>query len=386
MMNILDLVVPAVIFLIPLFAGALKGYSASKMIRIVADFVSPTISALAVVYFLDVTLINTGIVTESSSSSDIWYVCGLAVFGLLSWYGFFRLVRFGSRIANRNNAGLQSDIRHGLELSSLIIGPLLESFVQKLTTNINNMMQEKNDVVLDGMKDVDNTNIDLMVKCNTVLRLIKEQSQKIDEMSSRQSKTDSILEQVVQYFANVPHLYEILLSQIEAIRAQQENTPDVGDTAETVLTAEDGRANRIIGHRQQDDMAQTLRDTGFEITVGHGTGAPDYIIKDRNGTIVAVGSNKSYTLHNEPKRMQRRIPAKDCSPELILAKKLQIPMVLFVTNRINGRRWMSIIAPSELESWRGTSTSVMLAKDDNETGQLLEEGFSNGIVNLGGNA
>ena len=135
-------------------------------------------------------------------------------------------------------------------------------------------------------------------------------------------------------------------------------------------------------------MAQILCDTGFDVKVGHGTGEADYTIKNKDSVIIAIGSNKSYTLHNEPKRMQRRITAKDCTPELILAKKLDddTPMVLFVTNRINGRKWMKVIPSADLNSWNGISTPVMLAKDDEESRILCEEAFANGIVSLGGNA
>ena len=104
------------------------------------------------------------------------------------------------------------------------------------------------------------------------------------------------------------------------------------------------------------------------------------------GTIIAAGSNKSFTLYDEPKRMQRRVSSKDCQPELILAKKIDVPMVLFITNRRNGRRWMSIVKSSNLEEWKGESTPVMLAKDDDDSGQILEEEFCSNIVNLGGNA
>ena len=132
-------------------------------------------------------------------------------------------------------------------------------------------------------------------------------------------------------------------------------------------------------------MAEILRSVGFEIVVEHGTGMPDYIIKDEDdNTITAAGSNKSFTLHDEPKRMQRRISAKDCQPEIILAKKLHVPMVLFVTNRNNGRRWSSIVKSSELEEWTGVSTPVMLAKNDEDSGQILKVEFSNNLVDLGG--
>lgn len=67
-----------------------------------------------------------------------------------------------------------------------------------------------------------------------------------------------------------------------------------------------------------------------------------------------------------------------------MAKKLQVPMVLFVTNKRNGRRWMKIIPSSELDEWMGESTPVMLAKDDDDSGDVLRKGFSNNMSDLGG--
>ena len=43
--------------------------------------------------------------------------------------------------------------------------------------------------------------------------------------------------------------------------------------------------------------------------------------------IVAVGSCKSYTLKDQPKKKQRRISAYDCMSEITLGKKLQIPIL-----------------------------------------------------------
>lgn len=390
MIDITQLAIPAVIFLVPLFAGALKGYCTHKIIRITVDFVSPTISALIVMYFLDVILINTGIVTESSAASDILYICSLVVFVLFLWYGFFRLVKFGSDIADRNNAGLQSDIKYGLNLACEVIEPMHKTFESKMEEKIQEIMQQRNQNILDylqGMYDVDSN---LISKVNKSLEMAKQQTQKTDELLKKYSCTISILEQVSKYFENIPHLYEILLSRIEAIKTlQAEDSQDIHESVDTtVLTSEDGRANRIIGHKQQDEMAQILRDAGFDVKVGHGAGEADYTIKNKDGVIIAIGSNKSYTLHDAPKRMQRRITAKDCSPELILAKKLNddTPMVLFVINRINGRKWMKVISSADLNSWNGISTPVMLAKDDEESRVLSEEEFANGIVSLGGKA
>ena len=58
-------------------------------------------------------------------------------------------------------------------------------------------------------------------------------------------------------------------------------------------------------------------------------------------------------------------------------------MVLFVTNLVNGRRWILIVEPAELRDWKGESTPVMLAKNDEGSKIELEEMFADGIVELG---
>lgn len=126
------------------------------------------------------------------------------------------------------------------------------------------------------------------------------------------------------------------------------------------ITSQNRIANRIIGDKNQQEMAQYLQDVGFEITDGHGAGQPDFIIKKKkvmqdvddtiheiNIEIVAVGSNKSFTLKDETKRKQRRISTEDCIPEIALAKRLHIPMIIFVTNRVNGRRGATKISYDE---------------------------------------
>ncbi len=145
-------------------------------------------------------------------------------------------------------------------------------------------------------------------------------------------------------------------------------------------------------------MAQYLRDVGFEVTDGHGAGQPDFIIKkkriicyDVDGTgeestteIVAVDSNKSFTLKDQPKRKQRRISADDCVPEIILAKKLHIPMIILVTNRNNKRRWAAKIPYEQLnDKWSGVTTPVMLAQDDADSKQIAEEEFLSVLASIG---
>lgn len=153
-------------------------------------------------------------------------------------------------------------------------------------------------------------------------------------------------------------------------------------TKETKLTVQDGSANRRIGIEAQHEMASYLSSIGFEIKEGSSTGEADYIIR-REGRIVAIGSNKAYMLYDEPKRMQRRISEKEVDPEIVLARKLQVPMVIFVTNRKNNRRWAHVVKIDDLAEWSGISTPVMLAKNDEQSGIILQEEISSVLASFG---
>ena len=94
----------------------------------------------------------------------------------------------------------------------------------------------------------------------------KEQEEKIDQLIEIQQKQNDILKTVQQWFAQNPNQYEILLSRTEAISTQ--NTKIISDsdddvrnitsndssasdsTTGTILTRQDGIANRIIGHKK----------------------------------------------------------------------------------------------------------------------------------------
>ncbi|HET7336965.1 MAG TPA: hypothetical protein VFJ23_03630, partial [Candidatus Nitrosotalea sp.] len=174
---------------------------------------------------------------------------------------------------------------------------------------------------------------------------------------------------------------EALNSIIQQQQEQKIQQPQDQET-DTILTPQDGMANRTIGIEAQHEMARYLGEIGFDIKESHGAGEADFIIRKKD-EIVAIGSNKAYMLYDEPKRMQRRISSKDVEPEIILAKKLQIPLIVFVTNRKNCRRWACIIKQDGLSEWTGVSTPVMLAKDDESSGRILQEEFASILAGFG---
>jgi len=309
-----------------------------------------------------------------------------------------------------------------------IITPTLDSFTEKITHNIADKLEnfETNlkDTVIPQMEKITQNQQETQDKLDYFDEKEEnrdqhqnKQAEKIDQLIEIQQKQSDILKTIKEWFAQNPNQYEILLSRTEAINTQNKkiipdsndnirNIPDDDISAndsntETMLTRQDGIANRVIGHKKQEEMAQYLRDVGFEITDGHGAGQPDFIIKkkrityhDVDGTgeeentteIVAVGSNKSFTLKDQPKRKQRRISDDYCMPEIILAKKLHIPMIILVTNRNNGRRWAAKIPYEQLnDRWSGVTTPVMIAQDDDDSKQIAKEEFLSVLASIGAN-
>jgi len=446
--GLFDLVIIIGLGVIPLFAGALKGYSANGIIRILSRFAAPTISAVAITYVIlyhSLLLSPFGITFDDNNTNQEEYVViPIAIsFVVLLELLFYKMVSFGESIGQEEDTGLRADGTKITDQVNHIITPTLddftekmqdkteeklESFTAKLTNTIIPQMKKITENQQNIINDISRFNI------NEEQRGIHQnvQDEKIVQLIDDQQKQNDILKAVQEWIAQNPNTYEILISRIEAINTQNKtmtnetsdsdyndngirntnNNNDDNDSnrstgdsnTKTLLTTQDGIANRAIGHKKQEEMAQYLRDVSFEVSDGHGAGEPDFIIKKKKITsydldgageenimeIVAVGSNKSYTLKDQPKKKQRRISSDDCMPEIILAKKLHIPMIILVTNRNNGRRWAAKISYNELvngdgkgKKWSGISTPVILAQDDPESAQMLEEKFCSILASIG---
>ena len=422
----------AVLGVIPMFAGALKNYSSNGIIRILARFAAPTISAVAITYvMLYHSLLLSPLEITFDQNSNQEYAIPIAISFIVSfWFLFYKLVSFGESMGRQEDTGLRADGNQITQQVNHIITPTLDNFAEKIQTKTEEKLEDftakLTDAIIPEMKNItenqQNIKNDIsQFNINEEQRSIHQEieDEKIVQLIDNQQKQNDILNTVEKWIAQNPNTYEILLSRIEAINIQNkilnETSDDIKNTnnnssndsnTQTLLTTQDGIANRAIGHKKQQEMAQYLRDVGFEITDGHGAGEPDFIIKKKKITsydfdgiggeekstveIVAVGSNKSYTLKDQPKKKQRRISADDCMPEITLAKKLHIPMIILVTNRNNDRRWAAKISYDELvngdgkgKKWSGISTPVMLAQDDPESAETLEEGFLSVLASLG---
>ena len=346
---------------------------------------------------------------------------------------FYKLVSFGEDIGRQEDTGLRADGNQITQQVNHIIAPTLDNFAQRIQDKteekLANFTTKLEDTIIPEIKKITQNQQSIQESIDILNASEEErkrhqaiQDRHVSELIDNQNDQNDILAAVSEWISHNPNQYEILVSRIEAINLQQkkdtisnsnyikndsENTnDDDDDDSDTKLTTMDGIANRAIGHKKQQEMAQYLRDVGFEIIDGHGAGQPDFIIKkkkvldyDLDGTgreeksimeILAVGSCKSYTLKDQPKKKQRRISADDCIPEITLAKKLQIPMIILVTNRNNNRRCALKISYDELvngdgkeKRWSGISTPVILSQDDPESGQELEEKFCSVLASIG---
>ena len=428
-MNSFDTIVYTVILgVMPIIAGAIKNYSSNGIIRILTRFVVPTVSAVLITYTLFFNEMMLSVFDAIGyDNSNVEYMIAISTIAIL-WYMFYKLVSFGQRIGKQEDAGIQADINMVSYRVMQVFEPKLNDFAENIKndngdtldefrTKIESAIFPKIENVKENQNKIQDTADSL---CNaqeqSVLSLNKLQ-ENVDSLSEKIEDQNQIIGKVNSWLENNPHLYEILLSRIEAISIQNKtnkisdirnitNDDDSTDDSntKTLLTTQDGIANRAIGHTKQQEMAQYLRDVGFEVGDGHGAGEPDFIIKkkkitgyDLDGTgeesimeIVAVGSCKSYTLKDQPKKKQRRISTDDCIPEITLAKKLHIPMIILVTNRNNSRRWAAKISYDDLvngdgkgKKWSGISTPVILAQDDPESAQMLEEQFLSILASIG---
>ena len=428
-MNSFDTIVYTVILgVMPIIAGAIKNYSSNGIVRILTRFAVPTVSAVLITYtlFFNEMMLSVFNVIDYDNS-NVEYMIAISTIAIL-WYMFYKLVSFGQRIGKQEDAGIQADINMVSYRVMQVFEPKLNNFAENIKNDNDDTLDEfrakiestifpKIENVKENQNKIQDTADSL---CNaqeqSVLSLNKLQ-ENVDSLSEKIEDQNQIIGKVNSWLENNPHLYEILLSRIETISIQNktnkipdsenmnndEDSTDDSNT-KTLLTTQDGIANRSIGHTKQQEMAQYLHDVGFEVGDGHGAGEPDFIIKkkkitgyDLDGTreesileIVAVGSCKSYTLKDQPKKKQRRISADDCIPEVTLAKKLRIPMIILVTNRNNSRRWAAKISYDDLvngdgkgKKWSGISTPVILAQDDPESAQMLEEQFLSILASIG---
>lgn len=269
--------------LLPIFAGSFKDRFASYLVRTLIRLSSPTFVSAHLLYVTNNAVAKYFVGVDSDLQTSIAYSSlMLSLFGI-TWYISYLFVNVGTKIGEKEQFGMHYD--------SKIITDTVKQEVVLIRDNLNDLQKRIGDVI------------------SSYQFWSKEQSSLVENY--QKDKEELLKEkQTYQHYINkllqIKDLYEILSSRIESIDYEKDNSKEHLDKSfeKTKLTSEDGVANRIIGHKHQDDMAMFLRKTGFEVEDQHGTGKPDYILRTKHdNTIIAIGSNKSYSLYDELKRM-----------------------------------------------------------------------------------
>jgi len=396
---ILEIALVSSILAVPILAGALKDKSSSGTIRVLTTVIAPVAGIFPLCYLFYTILQQAGVqVSFDGSSQSSYGSVVVIIFAGVSYFISLRMVRFGEEIARQESSGLRYDILNVAEQVWAIMEPKLyeheskveaitkETFDKKMKGYTLHFDQVTNNMssTLRFLKDafVQNTASNAsLVSAN------KEMRQELDELRKEHKDSNGLSFEMMGLCNKYDEKIAIAETKAEALdsiiqqQGQKMQQPQDQET-DTILTPQDGMANRTIGIEEQHKMAGYLKSIGFDIKESHGAGEADFILRN-DGEIVAIGSNKAYTLYDEPKRMQRRISLKDVEPEIILAKKLQMPLVVLVTNRKNCRRWACIIKQDGLSEWTGVSTPVMLAKDDESSGRILQEEFASVLAGFG---
>ncbi|MDE1861273.1 MAG: hypothetical protein KGI33_00005 [Thaumarchaeota archaeon] len=388
---ILDLVLVSMTLAVPVLIGAFKENSTNETVHLLAKALGPATGIYPLCYLCYILLPHAGIPVGLVLGHPDWGTIILIIFGVFSYFLSVPFVIFGGIIGREVYEPRNAEHKAAFTALSILEPRLLEH-ASRLENKLNHLLEDK---VGSYMKRLDNIAKQMISGFNDLARACIQDSDSAKALISvaeRSQKTQTLLEKnteslsniVVSFVVVLDHLREdqkILEARIEALGAAKEVKEEDEGLTETKLTPLDGRASRTTGIEMQHEMARYLEGRGFEVTESNGPGQADYII--RYDDIVAIGSNKAYTLTDEPKRMQRRISAKDVEPELVLARKLEVPMVLFVTNIRNGRRWAQIVKVEELAEWQGVSTPVIMAKDDEASGRRLEEEFASVLASFG---
>ena len=191
MINMIEVILPIMISVCPLIVGAFKGYFASNLARVLADTVPPIVAALSVMYFLDILLVSTQVVTESHLT-NIWYITGLAAATILSGIGFYLTIGLGVKLAEKNYAGLQSDMERGTESAGRIIIPSLEKLLRKSREDTDVIMKNRNDALLSHIRESSDTITRLGKQLCNIQGSVETQKNFISAVYKNQQRIDSL--------------------------------------------------------------------------------------------------------------------------------------------------------------------------------------------------
>lgn len=390
-----DLALVSSILAVPVLAGALKGMSGNGMVRTLVKILAPAAGIFPLCYLFYTILQQSGVQVGFDPAHPGGGSVAVIVFAACSYIASMRLVDFGERIGDQEHSGVRNDIKRAADA-------MMEAIGQKLQEHMSGVGRATGEAVdkrigpwvstLDGLAcallkelaDLEGTFKKSMGSTEALQSLLEKNRMICASQQEMLEKMGGLYASSERLVNSLDEKHTIIEARIQALGGKEEPDESLEEdiSTDTNLTAQDGSANRNIGMEAQHEMAGYLSDLGFEIREGRAAGEADYIIK-KDGRVVAIGSNKAYMLYDEPKRMQRRISSKDVEPEIALARRLGVPMVILVTNRRNSRRWAQTVTHDMIAEWSGVSTPVMLAKDDEQSGRILEEEFSSVLASFG---
>ncbi len=381
--DLVECLVPATLLLACVFGGAFsRGFKAPRMVLMA--------KAASVVCGIGSILLSYGYAVDATGATREDVVLLGMLVSICSVFVSLWLVEFGERIGDRAGVARQAAVQEASKAAEASLSVLLDAFNARLnaslastseavqrsvssTTDSLDRRMKALEAELAGLRKelaVQGTRYGSLFASYDVIaggynKIVNERKEQVEAV---RRETESLRDERERLRA-LREVYERLNELLE------ERTASAGDSIPkegVVMTSEDREASRRIGREAEHEFAEYFRDKGFEPGERVGEGDPDLVLKS-HGKVVAVVNTKSYTLYDEPKRNQRRIGLDDMIPEMAAAARLKAPLLVAVKNRRNGRVWLCLVPPEELKDWKGTSTPLLLSKDDPESGRQLQE-------------
>jgi Holliday junction resolvase/prefoldin subunit 5 len=378
-----ECLIPATLLLGCVFGGAFsRGFKAPRMVLVV--------KAASVVCGVVSILLSYGYAVDATGAAreDVVLLGMLVSVG--SVFLSLWLVEFGERIGDRAGIAREAAVQDASKATEASLSGILDGFNARLNVSLTSTTEAVQRSVSSTTDSLDRRMKALEAELAGLRKELATQGTRYGSLFASYDTMaggyNRIVNEYKEQMETVRRETESLRDERERLRALretyerltellEERTASAGDNTPkegAVLTSEDREASRRIGREAEREFAEYFRDEGFESVERVGEGDPDLVLKS-HGKVAAMVNTKSYMLYDEPKRNQRRIGLDDVIPETAAATRLKAPLLLAVKNRRNGRVWLCLVSPEELKDWKGTSTPLILSKDDPESGKQLQE-------------
>ena len=381
-MIFLEIIMIFLVFLSSFVAGFLKNYPSSKLIRFLITVVSPTFSCMLLLYITSDTLVEYFTNANLSLTLPLTEMILLSLFCVV-WYVLYQLVNLGYKTGEKEQAGIHDENKSVTNKVKQELEHILIDFIPTIRDNISSDFEAKSALMQELIASIEEKLANISIhqqEWNKKLSIILESYQMFQIEQQRQKQT---YEQYIDKLLSTSNLFEIFLFRIESVVFKRIDSKNNDKSfTETKFIAKNGIGKISLAQKRQEQFAQGLRNFGFGVT-NRNTQEKSYYFLELNNKIVAIGFFKSFLLYDQPKRIQKHISKHDAHSALTLAKTLGLPVVLFVENRHNNRRWAYMITFDMIKDWEKISTSVLLAKNDDLYAQECEAEFLNVLDLLG---